>query len=495
VRAVLAVAPIVSVVVLMLGCSWSAMRAGAATAVIAMVVGLGVFGREGSTTTGALVGIGAEAGFITVTIVGIIGPALALHFLQVRTGATEHLRGLLMSLHPDPRVGALAVGWFFALFLEGAAGFGTPIALAAPLLVAAGVAPLKAVVTALAGHAAGVCFGAVGTPVLAQSSVVGLPARQLAEATVVFPLVAGWLLLAVVIRLLGNEQPGLFRWGVAAGAAFFVPFGLIAVSVGAELATLGGAVIGFSAWAAALRRWGPAQAARIVSPVPWAAVARSSLPYGWLIAVVLVSRLMPPVRDVVQRLRWDWQFDGFSGGIRLLDHPAVLLASAVAAAALAQRVAAAVVWVEIKTATRRVVPVALAVFAMLVVARTMTQTGMTAELGSAVAGAGQWWPWLAPAIAALGTFVTGSATASNLLFSELHVDVATTSGLRVDTVLGAQGFGAAVGNIACPHNVVAGAATVGLEGKEGAVLRTTMPVAMLCVVVAGATAWVIGLRG
>jgi lactate permease len=211
-------------------------------------------------------------------------------------------------------------------------------------------------------------------------------------------------------------------------------------------------------------------------------------PYGWLIATVLLARLWGPVRSAVRGVRIEWEVNGFSGGVQVLDHPAVLLASAFVVAAIVQRASLNIVWAQVREATSRVLPVALAVFVMVLIARTMTQTGMTSELGAAAAVLGGAWPFFAPTLGALGTFVTGSATASNLLFSELQLEAATRATLPAVTVLGAQGFGAAIGNIVCPHNIVAGAATVGLEGQEGQVMKRTLPLAGICLILAGTLA-------
>jgi lactate permease len=140
------------------------------------------------------------------------------------------------------------------------------------------------------------------------------------------------------------------------------------------------------------------------------------------------------------------------------------------------------------TTNRQLGPVVLALVAMVAIARTMSQSGMTTELAGAAAGAGTAWPLVAPAIGALGPFVTGSATASNILFTELQASTAEAVDRPVLPLLGAQGFGAAVGNIVCPHNVVAAAATVGLSGQEGSVLRRTLPVALVYVALGGALA-------
>jgi len=101
----------------------------------------------------------------------------------------------------------------------------------------------------------------------------------------------------------------------------------------------------------------------------------------------------------------------------------------------------------------------------------------------------------APApVAVLGTFVTGSATASNILFTDLQSATARQLGLSTVLVLGAQGFGAAVGNIVCPHNIIAGGATVGLQGREGEVLRKTLLPCLLYALLGGVLALVVMSR-
>jgi len=121
--------------------------------------------------------------------------------------------------------------------------------------------------------------------------------------------------------------------------------------------------------------------------------------------------------------------------------------------------------------------------AMLALSRLMVHAGMIETLALAAAAAlGGAWPLVAPLVGVLGTFVTGSATASNILFTDFQEATARELRLPVLPLVGGQGFGAAVGNIICPHNIIAGGATVGIAGKEGEVLRGTAPA---CVVYAG----------
>ncbi|MDW8443992.1 MAG: L-lactate permease [Acetobacteraceae bacterium] len=128
--------------------------------------------------------------------------------------------------------------------------------------------------------------------------------------------------------------------------------------------------------------------------------------------------------------------------------------------------------------------------ALLTLSRLMLHAGMIAALAEAATrGIGPLYPAVAPAVGALGAFVTGSATASNILFSALQEATAEGLGLPPVLLLAAQGVGAAVGNIVCPHNIVAGAATVGIAGAEGAILRATLLPCLFYLAAAGALVW------
>jgi lactate permease len=387
---VLAALPIVLILGLMLGLGWPAARAGAAGLAVALALAWTSFSRPGTAfgdlgppvaTAGAL----AEALFTAATILWIIFPALCIHQLQTRIGAIETLRGALGRLTPDPRLAAVVVAWFFALFIEGAAGFGTTIALAAPLLVSLGLPPVTALSAALLGHAVGVSFGAVGTPVLPQIAATGLSGQEIARTTGLFHGLLGWVMLLFTVNMIRRALPAeaapsrpLWGYVAAAAALFLLPMLAIAWWVGPELPTLGGALLG---------------------------------------------------------------------------------------------------------------GVALALAAMLGLSRVLVHGGMINALAeAAAAGVGGAWPLAAPFVGVLGTFVTGSATASNILFTDFQQATAQDVGLPVLLIIAAQGFGAAVGNIICPHNIIAGGATVGLSGEVGPVLRQTLAACLLYAALGGALA-------
>jgi lactate permease len=502
--ALIALVPIAVVLILMLAARWPAVRAGAAGLVVALVIAIVLFPFE-SVPGGIAVGITgafAEAIWTALAILWIILPALAIYRLQTETGAVDSLRTGLTQLSSDPRLTALVVAWFFALLLEGAAGFGTSAALAAPFLIAIGMGPVAAVTAAMVGHILGVTFGAVGTPVVPMVAASGLDPLDISSTMAVQASIVGWVIpvvAAVLIARAYTEQPPQALWtrvglGIAAAVAFLVPFVAIAIFVGPELPTLGGAIVGGAIFIVLVRRVAAHDGPTDADAAGGMSLARAMAPYLILVALVLVTRLVAPVREALQGIDLTWEAaDGtFSGSFQPLYHPGTMLFLAFLGGALVQGARPGQLRESLAGAGRTLIPVAAALMAMLGLARIMVHAGMVDAIAAAAADAlGSAWPLLAPSVGALGTFVTGSATASNALFSDLQVATADAIGVDVATMLGAQGLGAALGNAIAPHNLIAAAAIVALAGRENEILRRTLPVVIPLIIAAGAVVLVL----
>src|SRR6056297_1495628 len=425
----------------------SAAKAGAIGLAVALAIVVVVFAPHESGTILTLAGAGAEALSSTATILWIVLPALALYEFQAEVGALERIRVALTGLTGDRRIQAILIAWFFGLFMEGAAGFGTPVALAAPLLAGLGYPPVRAVILALLGHAAGVSFGAVGTPTLAQINLTGLSPTALAGSAALMHAIVSPLLLIATVRLAGEGRLSAsdIGWTLLAWISFAVPSGALAALAGPELPSLGGALIGLIVFAMVLRR-------KKGGTLPdMAALARDLAPYAAILAFVLATRLIGPVQETLSGLAVSWSLeDRFSGSFAPLYHPGTLLFAGLGLGALA--------------------------------------TGRTGALLPALSGAlARIGPVpLAPLIGVLGTFVTGSATASNILFTEFQTSVAQTLSHPPVVLAAAQGFGSAIGNIVAPHNIIAGSATVGIVAREGEVLSKTLGLCLAASLMGGA---------
>jgi lactate permease len=499
--------PLLVILGLMLGLRWSATKAGAVGLALAVTLALAVF-RFGQRiypalgSLGAIAGVAAEAGFVTITILWIILPALAIYQLQQRTGALETLRVALGRVSSDLGVVALLVAWFFSLFIEGAAGFGTSAALAAPFLVSAGFRKIDAVTIALVGHSVGVSFGAVGTPILPQIAATDFSGRELATAVAQFHSLLGIFIaimtMLLIRRALGIEKRRyLWLWTLVAAACFFVPYYAIARFIGPELPSLAGALVGAGIFITLWTRFKPDNVATDTpadtSTLNAQQIVGAASPYLLLVIFVVATRLIAPVGEALRQVALEWTLAGtFSGSMQVLYHPGTLLFASFFLGALWQRAPRSDISASLTAAGKQLIKVSVALFIMLSLSRLMVHATMIDTLAtSAAATLGSVWPLLAPFVGVLGTFVTGSATASNILFTDFQLVTAQNLNLPPLLILGAQCFGAAVGNIICPHNIIAASATVALSGEEGTILRRTLGICVAYGVLGGLLAWLL----
>lgn len=493
-RAALTVLPIVILFIIMLVLRWSAARAGVIGLFVTILVAWLGFGYGSDVYNdmgmlGALGGAFAEAVFTAGSILWIIFPALCIHHFQVHTGSIDAVKARTASLSEDPRIIALLIFWFFALFGEGLAGFGTPVALTAPFLVAIGFRPVDSVAVALMGHSVGSSFGAVGTPILPQIASTGFEGHQLARATGFYHSILGWVMLFIPMVMLDRAvenrritKDRLWIWTALAALLFLLPFFFISRWIGPELPTLGGALFGGLGFVMILRfaRRNHGSPKEVLSTENISGHPKSLLrltaPYWAPVSLILLTRLIPPVKELLGSLAWEWVLlDTFRGRVEPFYHPGTMLSLGLIAGAAFQQAKPPEIRAAAVETFLRLQPVLIALIAMLSLSQIMVHAGMIADLSAWAAQTAGWlWPLLCPLVGVLGTFVTGSATASNILFTDFQKSVAENLGLPVLTMVGAQGFGAAVGNIICPHNIIAGSATVGLAGKEGSILGKTM---------------------
>lgn len=264
-RTLLALLPVITIMVIMLVFRWSAARAGVIGLLVTVLLSWVVFGYGSDVygnigTVAAMGGAFSEALFTSITILWIIFPALCIHHLQVHTGAIDTLKLKTASLSTDPRIAALLIFWFFALFIEGLAGFGTPVALTASFLVSMGFRPVESVALALIGHSVGVSFGAVGTPILPQIASTGFDGIELSGATGLYHGILGWVMILIAMFMVRKSMEVrkdasgyIWVWTFLAAVLFLLPFFAISRWVGPELPTLGGALFGGLSFVAILK--------------------------------------------------------------------------------------------------------------------------------------------------------------------------------------------------------------------------------------------------
>jgi lactate permease len=532
-QAALALFPIALGGVLLIGFRVAAKHAMPAAYVAAAAVALSAWQMSPSRIAAASV----QGLFLTFDLLFIIfGAILLLHTLE-RSGGVSAIRKSFHGISDDRRVQIVIVAWLFGSFIEGAAGFGTPAAVAAPLLVALGFPAANAVMLGMMVQSTAVTFGAVGTPILvgAQGGLGGVDfnadiaaagltmmdyLRLVTAKVVLLHATAGILIptwmVAMTTRFYGanrswTEGLKVLPFTLFAGLAFTVPYVLFGTFLGPEFPSLLGAPVGLAITVFVARKgwllpeddwdfpprsewkddWvsGIEEELSEASDTRGVSTAMAWAPYAILGLLLVLSRL--PSLPFNQWLRapavtiaWADIFgSGITGSTTPLYLPGFILLVVVAITAMLHRMEGA----EVVSAVRSSSKVLLGAGIVLVFTVPMVRVYINSDVNGAalasmplamaewVAGnVGQVWPFFAGMTGALGAFIAGSNTVSNLMFAAFQYGVAERLAMSTVMIVSLQAVGAAAGNMVAIHNVVAASATVGLLGKEGSTLRKTI---------------------
>lgn len=454
-----------------------------------------------------------EGWVIALTIVWIVfGAILLLNTLQFG-GAIAVIRAGFTQITPDRRIQVIIIGWLFVSFLEGASGFGTPAAIVAPLLVALGFPALAAVVLALIADSSAVSFGAVGTPVVVGigRGVEGLTADALqaisVQAVAIDIAVASFIPLIMVLiltRFFGPNRSfkdGLAVWPFAlfGGLAFTIPAWVVARFLGPEFPSIFGALVGLVLTTLAARKgflmpkhvWFFANDHEMEDAETEEAHAMplwlAWVPYLLVVALLVLTRLdFIPLKAWLVSTAVSWKAI-LGTDVSVTAHTLYLPGTVFVLVSLLTAVLHKKNTQKVKDAWAKSIkslgPTVIALAASVPMVRIFLNSGVNeAGLGSmpielatlaaeTFAGA---WPLFAPLVGALGSFIAGSATFSNMMFAGLQQTTAIELGLNEQVMLALQMIGANAGNMICVVNVVAAASVVNLVGKEGQIIRFTL---------------------
>jgi lactate permease len=501
----LAATPILVVLYLMIGRHWSGSKAGPVAWLTAIVTGMLFFGAGPQLILVA----SAKAVLLALFVLYIIWMALLLYHTLNDAGTINAIGQQMPGIAQGRAAQALLLSWIFGSFLQGATGFGVPAAVVAPLLTGAGFAAAPAVVISLLGHAWAVTFGSLGSSFVSLVAATGVPGEQLAAPVslllgvvalecglAVLWLVDGWdavrrrgALVILLTVVMGGTQ-----W-LLAGAGLY------------SLASLGAGLAGLLVAIPLLSRE-PSQVRSPAAAIDGRKEARrrlltAFLPYFILIAVVMLGQLVAP--DLLNSVTIDPTFPevctsqgvctpaGSGRSISVFGHGGALLLYATVIIFIwyswrgtlptAPVTAYSGKAILSKTVRGSVQP-AIGVYTLVAMAVVMEHAGMTAMLAGALSASGPLFPFLSPIIGALGAFMTGSNTNSNVVFGELQRQTAVTLGISVPLILAAQTAGAAIGSCFAPAKVIVGAST-GPEAEEGEVLRSAAKSGMSMIAVLG----------
>lgn len=485
--------------------------AGTITVAIALGVALLFYRMPVAQALGAA-GFGFVYGLWPIAWI-IIG-AVFLYKVSVKTGQFDIIRASILSVTEDQRLQMLMVGFAFGAFLEGAAGFGAPVAITAALLVGLGFKPLYAAGLCLIVNTAPVAFGAMGIPIIVAGQVTGLDAfeigqmagRQLPFLTII---VLFWI-MAIMDGWRGIKE----TWPavLVAGGSFAIAQYLTSNFIGPELPDITASLASLVCLTLFLRHWKPvrifrfdtetsAEAAAQALEAPRHSVgqiAKAWSPFLILTAMVTVWSIkpfkslfaaggpleswvlkipvpgldqmvqkMPPIVDAPLSYEAVYKFDWFSA-----TGTSIILAAVIAIIALRMPAKAA-----LQTFGETVRELRMPIFSIgmvLAFAFIANYSGLSATLALALAHTGKAFPFFSPFLGWLGVFLTGSDTSSNALFSALQATTAQQIGVSDVLLVAANTTGGVTGKMISPQSIAIACAAVGLAGKESDLFRFTV---------------------
>ena len=518
--AIVAFLPILATLVLMTAFNWSAKNSLIVSWLMAGV--LAFFFWDIDLKALAATSLYGVLKSLDVLII-VFGAVLVMNTLKA-SGATSAINRGFKNITPDKRVQACIIGFAFCSFIESAAGFGTPAALAGPLMVSLGFPPMAAAVIALVCDSVAVSFGAVGTPVNMSLSLLGEKiATEAFTAEFAFwtalPHAIGGLflplgVLMVTTKFFGPERS--FKPAFAAapfalftGASFSVPMLVIAMTLGHDFASLLAALFCICATVIAAKTgflcpkkvWDFGNKEEWDSD--WLATAKVSAPkesnmsllIAWapyvLIAVLLVLTRIPqlglkailndaPPAALKLSVNNILGFPSLDYSLKWAYLPGTFFIVVALLTCLLHKMGAQQIKTAWKETFKQVSGAAIAVIFGLALVQIMSfdpdgageKLNMMTTMANALAKVGKW-PFIviSPFIGVLGSFVSGSNTVSNTLFTNLQFDTALALSIPGVFAVSMQTIGGAVGNITCINNAVAASATLGILGKEGKLIK------------------------
>ncbi len=490
----LALTPIIWLVVALCGMHMEAYKASIGALVVAIVAAiLGWQMSAVNVATAALEGFAMAIWPIVIVIIA----AVFTYNLTVHTGAMETIKHMLCGVSSDMRVLTLLIGWCFGGFLEGMAGFGTAVAIPASMLVALGLNPITAILACLIANGVPTMFGSIGIPTTTLASITGIDAIELAstQAIQVFPFVVACPILMVM--LVGGGPKALksaLPVTLVAGLSFAIPELLAARFIGPALTDVVAAVASLVlTFAFALSQKGkevPAEyrlggasdgdgAGEKADAAATESVAddvRAWSPFILIFVVLLLtSKLFPfintPLSSIASTVNIYAGDPTATLTFTWINTPGVLIFICGIVGGLIQGCSAKEMAGVLADTCKQMSKTIVTMLGVLACAKIMGYSGMIASIAAFFVGTlGGAYPVVAPLLGALGTFVTGSGTSSEVLFGNVQLQAASSIGANSTWLVAANSLGTSAGKMLSPQNIAIGCAACGLVGKDGEIM-------------------------
>ncbi len=509
---IFAALPLVTLFALLGGAKLPAHVAAAASLVVAILVAIIVYSMPADDAV--LAGIEGAA-FGLFPIMWIVWNAIWIYNMTERTGYFAVLRRSFERVSDDERIQAIIIAFSFGALLEALAGFGTPVAITAVMLIALGFKPIKAASVALVANTAPVAFGAIAIPIITLAGLTEIPKDELGamvgRQTPILALFVPLILVGMVDGMRGVRQ----TWpaAIVGGTTFAVGQFVCSNYISVELTDIVAALLSVGSLVLLLRVWQPGEPLRAEGQQTRPAMAGGATadpafeaetrrreggpdhrdsrgeifaayaPY-LIIIVIFALAQWGPIKDFLAKGETEFQWPGLDV-VTPEGEPATAVTyrfNWLNAAGTLLLVAGLLTMFVLRMSPARALKTyvesldqlkwaTLTVMLVLGVAYVMNLSGQTITIGLWIAGAGGILAFLSPIIGWLGVAVTGSDTSSNSLFGVLQVEAAKEAGLNPTLLAAANSSGGVLGKMVSPQNLAIGAAAVGMGGQEGELFR------------------------
>ena len=502
----LAGAPVIIFLVVMLGFKWGGSRAGAFTWISTVIIAWVFFGANFHLIAFTYI----KAFFLSIDVLLIVWSALFLYMLTEQAGTLQIIGDWLSSLTSNKAIQGIFLGWLFPSFLQGMGGFGVPVAVAAPLLVGTGFSPIQALVMASVGHSWGVTFGSMSSSFRTLIAVTGLPGEVLAPATAVLMGIAVFF-CGLLVTFIADGWRGIkSTWFytiiismiLSIGEYFLATNGLWIISV--TVPALVALIVSYF-----LINIGKKRSEQKKKNQEGPSLLFALLPYIILVTLILLVNLIPAVKNTLDNFKFALEFpeirtafgdvtpSGAGRSLKLLNHPGEIIFLCGLITFLIFRNKRFLkkndFWIILKKTMKKSTNTTVSIFTMVGIAMIMSHTKMTGILAKGISNVfnQDLYPLAAPFIGAIGAFITGSNSNSNVIFGELQMETAELLGLNIPVILAAQTAGGAMGSMMAPAKVILGCATVGLGGEEGKVIGKILLYGLFLVLIVGISTYVL----
>ena len=488
---VLSLIPIALLIVLMAVLKQPGDRSSLVTLVVTALIAVLGFGMSVHDMTFSFL-YGATKAVSPILI--IILMAIFSYNTLLLTGKMEVIKSQFSMISTDRSVQVLLLTWGFGGILEAMAGFGTAVAIPAAILISLGYKPVFSAVVCLIANSVATTFGAIGTPVIVLANETGLDVNALSANVVLQLAPLMFIIPFIIVYMADSRREALLKNIVLSAVTGVVSLGgqySAAVFMGAESPAIIGSLLSIVA-IVVMAKFVKSEPLAEAKPVKMGELLNAWSVYLLILALVIVtSPLFPAIREVLSStLVTTIHFPVESikpYKITWLTHAGLLLFVGTFVGGLIQGASVSGIMKTLWNTAKTLRATIVTVVCLVGFSTVMDYAGMiTVIAGGLAAATGSFYPLFAPLVGGIGTFITGSDTSANILFGKMQSTVAGHINVSPDWLAASNTVGATGGKIISPQSIAIATSACSLQGKEGDILKKSLPWAVLYIVVAGA---------